>query len=112
MADVAIALAEQRIEEVETRPLRAAVKLLLDLVWARACLADDIHDFGRLDRPHHYIAGLVLTVLILLVLPPVLEKVLGEERTRDVWAVTLGVVMLLLALVLNAFYSSCRMCLV
>jgi len=36
---------------------------------------DDIKDFPRLDRPHHWILGLVLVLVAIIVLVVVLIKI-------------------------------------
>jgi len=61
------------VVESSIRSLESAYANALDMiVTGTAMIADDIADLGKLDRPHHWIWGVVLVVVGVVVLALVL----------------------------------------
>jgi len=58
-----VAVAIRDIVESSIRSLESAYANVLDMiVTGTTMIADDIADFGRLDRPHHWLWGVILVV--------------------------------------------------
>jgi hypothetical protein len=63
------------VVESSIRSLESAYANALDMiVTGTVMIADDIADLGRLDRPHHWIWGVILVVVGIVVLALVLLR--------------------------------------
>jgi hypothetical protein len=68
-----VAVAIRDAVESSIRSLESAYANALDMiVTGTAMIADDIADLGKLDRPHHWIWGVILVVVGIVVLALVL----------------------------------------